>query len=97
MLITPHGRRFAPSTDGASRRQQTPLRGVCSAVSRLGFEDWGLGFAVLELGFEVCAQKYEPQSPDADETLGFAIWRRNLEAQTCSCLGFVFLRQKHEA
>ena len=77
-------------------------------VPRLGFEDWGLGFALLALGFEVLRLGFEDwglgfailcrileaQPPRVGIGLGFSIWRRNLEAQTRSCLGFSLLRQK---
>ena len=49
--------------------------GLGFVISRLGFEDWGLGFAFLALGFEVLRLGFE------DWGLGFAILCQILEAQ----------------
>ena len=122
-----NGRRFAPSTDAASRRPQTPLRAICRVcrVCRgrvrifaagvrdfaLGLRGFGVGVRNSEAGVrvfipglrgiragarsfgagaDVCHQNCEPQSPGADETLGFAIWRRSLKPRPVWVWGSCF-------
>ena len=82
--------------------------GLGSEISCLGFGVLGLGFALLGRGSRFrgrasrvggwgsrfCAEFSKPRPPGWHLGPGFAIWRRNLEAQTRSCLGFAILYPK---